>query len=144
VLPFPFYFLNNNQAMNVRPRNYAWPAFYDHVIDLVSYSFSWRAVGRRLLATSGVVPRWMNLVRAVSTEGRGRLHYYREIRRRLDSDRQFRPYFEQETTELPRFYVDMVRRTLGPLWQWLPEGALHHDPHAYLKAARPRLTACAG
>jgi hypothetical protein len=144
VLPFPFYFLNNNQAMNVRPRNYAWPAFYDHIISLVGYSFSWRAVGRRLLATSGVVPRWMNLVRAVSTEGRGRLKYYREIRRRLDSDQQFRPYFEQETTALPRFYVDMVRRTLGPLWQWLPDGALHHDPHAYLKAARPQLTACAG
>ena len=97
-----------------------------------------------MLATSGVVPRWMNLVRAVSTEGWGRLNYYREIRRRLDSDRQFRPYFEQETTALPRFYVDMVRRTLGPLWQWLPDGALHHDPHAYLKAARPQLTACAG
>src|SRR5262249_49237402 len=43
VLPFPFHFLNNNQAMNVRPRHYSWPAFYDHVIDLTSYAFSWRA-----------------------------------------------------------------------------------------------------
>ena len=24
VLPFPFHFLNNNQAMNVRPKNYSW------------------------------------------------------------------------------------------------------------------------
>src|SRR5262249_3987365 len=34
VLPFPFHFLNNNQAMNVRPMHYAWPDFYDHVVDL--------------------------------------------------------------------------------------------------------------
>jgi len=23
---------------------------------------------------------------------------------------------------------------LGPFWDWLPEGALYHDPNAYLKA----------
>src|SRR5262249_54983632 len=43
------------------------------------------------------------------------------------------PYFEQETTELPRFYVELVRQDLGRLWDWLPEGALFHDPYAYLK-----------
>src|SRR5438477_215415 len=31
VLPFPFHFLNNNEAMNVRPKNYTWQKFYDHV-----------------------------------------------------------------------------------------------------------------
>ena len=81
----------------------------------------------------------MNLVRAVSTEGFGRLKYYKEIRKRLDTDRQFLAYFEQETTELPQFYVDLVRRDLGPLWEWLPEGALHHDPHAYLKSESPSI-----
>jgi hypothetical protein len=25
---------------------------------------------------------------------------------------------------------------LGPLWEWLPAGALHHDPYAYLKSER--------
>src|SRR5262249_50877341 len=134
VLPFPYYFLNNNQAMNVRPKHYAWPSFYDHVIDLVGYSFSWRALGKRLRATAGVIPRWMNVLRAVSSEGFGRLRYYREIRRRLDADRQFRPFFEQETTELPRFYVDLVRQDLGLLWHWLPKGGLYHDAYAYLKA----------
>jgi hypothetical protein len=134
VLPFPFYFLNNNQAMNVRPRNYRWSDFYDRVIDLTRYSFSWRALCRRFRATPGLVPRWMNLLRAVSSEGFGRLKYHREIRRRLDADRQFRPYFEQETTTLPQFYVNIVRKTLGPLWDWLPQGAMDHDPNAYLHA----------
>ncbi len=134
VLPFPFHFLNNNQAMNVRPKHYAWPEFYDHIIDLLRYSFSWRTIGRRIRATGGVGPRVMNALRSVSEEGFGRLRYHREIRRRLDADRQFRPYFEQETTELPRFYVDLVRNDLGPLWPWLPEGALFHEPCAYLNS----------
>jgi len=134
VLPFPFHFLNNNQAMNVRPESYSWRELYDRLIDLTAYSFSWEAIWRRFGATRGMTARGMNVVRAVSTEGSGRLRYYREIRRRLDTDRQFLPYFEQETSELPRFYMDLARAELGPLWEWLPAGGMEHDPNAYLKA----------
>jgi hypothetical protein len=139
LLPFPFHLLNNNQAMNVRPLNYSWTQFYDRVVDLVGYSFSWRTIFRRLRATSGINPRWMNVLRAVSSEGFGRLKYHRTIRRHLDTDPEFRPFFEQRTNVLPRFYRDMVRKDLGPLWEWLPEGALYHDPNAYLAAERERL-----
>ena len=135
VLPFPFHLLNNNQAMNVRPKNYSWRELYDRVVDLTRYSFSWRSLYRRFRATRGALVRWMHLLRSVSTEGFGRLRYYREVRRRLDSDPQFAPYFAQETAELPRFYADLIRKDLGPLWHWLPPGALHHDPNAYLRAA---------
>ena len=134
VLPFPFYFLNNNQAMNVKPLHYSWHDFYDRVVDLTRYSFSARAISRRLFATEGWNSRWMNLVRAVSTEGFGRIGYHTEIRKRLDTDLQFLPYFEQQTGELPEFYVDMMRKGLGPLWEWLPAGGLHHDPYACLKS----------
>src|SRR5262245_13294506 len=34
-------------------------------------------------------PKWMNLLRAVSSEGLGRLQYHRGIHRRLDTDPQF-------------------------------------------------------
>jgi hypothetical protein len=80
----------------------------------------------------------MNILRAVSTEGFGRLRYYREICRRLATDRQFLPYFAQEKEELPRFCVDQVRKDLGPLWDWLPDGGLYHDPYAYLESERSR------
>jgi hypothetical protein len=136
VLPFPFHFLNNNHAMNVRPRNYSWRDFYDHVIDLTRYSFSWKAIARRFGATQGLTARGMNVVRAISTEGFGRLRYYKNIRRRLDNDSQFLPYFDQETAELPRFYLDLVRKDLGLLWEWLPRGALDHDQNAYSKSER--------
>lgn len=137
VLPFPHWFLNNNQAMNVRPANYGWREFYDRVIDVVGYSFSWPRIMKRMGANSGGLPRGLNFVRAISSEGFGRLKYYKEIRRRLDEDAQFRPYFEQDTTTLPDFYQGLVRKSLGPLWKWLPDGALQHDPNAYLAAQSP-------
>jgi hypothetical protein len=127
LLPFPFHFLNNHHAMNVRPRRYSWTDFYGRVVDLTRHTFSWRAIAGRYRAGEAAIPRWMNVVRAVSTEGFGRLRYYSEVLRRLDQDPQFRAYFEQETSELPEFYRARVRRDLGPLWQWLPPGALEHD-----------------
>jgi len=134
LLPFPFHFLNNNQAMNVKPKNYSWPEFYERVIDLVKYTYSWRAIFNRYRAAKGIIPRWMNVVRAVSSEGFGRIKYHTEVRRRLDTDLQFRGYFEQETTKLQESYVDLARKDLGPLWQWSPAGAMDHDPNAYLKS----------
>ncbi|HYF38981.1 MAG TPA: radical SAM protein [Gemmatimonadales bacterium] len=134
VLPFPFHFLNNNHAMNVRPKNYTWTEFYDHLVDVTSYSFSWRAIARRIPATSTAIPKWMNVVRAVSSEGFGRIRYHKTIRRLLDTDRSVRSYMEGETDTLPAFYENRIRTELGPLYQFLPEGALYHDPNAYLHA----------
>jgi hypothetical protein len=144
VLPFPFHFLDNNHAMNVRPRHYSWPEFYDHVIALTKHTFSWRAIGRRFAAMNGAIPRWMNVVRAVSSEGFGRLAYYREVRRRLDADVPLRRYFEQETTDLPAFFDAQIRNDLGPFWSFLPPGALEHDPNAYLLAQSVRPSVHAG
>jgi hypothetical protein len=134
VLPFPFHFLNNNAAMNVRPRHYTWPALYDHVIDLRKHTFSWQALARRYRANQGGLSRSLNVVRALSTEGRGRIRYDTTVRRLLDHDASVRRFFESETDVLPAFYADQVRRDLGPFWDALPPGALRHDPNAYLKA----------
>jgi len=139
VLPFPFHFLDNNHAMNVKPKNYSWRDFYDHVIGLTEYTFSWRAVAARFCAGRMMIPRFMNVVRAVSSEGSGRLRWYAQVRRRLDTDRGLRRYFEQETDELPDFYRHHVRSDLGPLWHWLPAGALDHDANAYRKAEEGQL-----
>jgi hypothetical protein len=134
VIPFPFSFLNNNGAMNIKPRNYTWPDFYEHVIDLTRYSFSHKAIYRRAAATNTFIPKWLNVIRAISTEGYGRINYYSEILRRLSEDPQFLPFFERQTVEIPQFYVDLVKKDLGSMWDWLPEGALYHDPNAYLKS----------
>jgi succinate dehydrogenase flavin-adding protein (antitoxin of CptAB toxin-antitoxin module) len=144
VLPFPFHFLNNNHAMNVKPLNYSWPDFYDGVIDVTSHTFSKRAIFNRFNANRGTVPKWMNFVRAVSSEGFGRLKYYRTVRGLLDTDRHFRAYFEGETTELHPFYVARLKHDLGPLWDYLPEGSLQHDAHAYLNSMPAPVPATTG
>jgi hypothetical protein len=134
VLPHPFHLLNNHLAMNVTPKNYSWTDFYDRVVGLTSYTFSWKAVANRYRANKGFLPSWMNVIRAISSEGSGRTQYYREIRRRLDTDPEIQRYFRGDTTDIPQFYMDRLRKTLGPFYQYLPEGALHHDPNAYLNA----------
>ena len=134
VLPFPFHFLNNNHAMNVRPKNYEWGEFYDGLIDVTSYSFSWRAIARRIPATPTAIPKWMNVVRAMSSEGWGRIDYHTKIRKLIDTDRSVRAYLDGETTVLPEFYHNRIRHDLGPMYQYLPEGAIYHDPTAYLSS----------
>jgi hypothetical protein len=56
------------------------------------------------------------------------------MRRRLDTDRELRAFFERETDEIPMFYRERIRQDLGPLYEHLPEGAMVHDPNAYLNS----------
>jgi len=134
VLPVPFQFLNAHHAMNVRPLHYDWVTFYDHVIDLTRYALTGRRVYRRLLANRGIIPKWLNLVRALSS---GRVVYQSKVRDMLASDPEFRAFFDGETERIPKFYEERVRRSLGPLWEALPEGALEHDAYAWLHARTP-------
>ena len=134
VLPFPFHFLDNNHAMNVRPKNYTWAELYDRVIELRRHSFSWRTIGRRVAANDGMLTRSLNFVRAVSSEGFGRIRYDSTIRGLLDTDASVRRFFDGDTQTVPAFYQGKVRRDLGPLWEALPAGAMEHDPNAYLRA----------
>src|SRR5260221_9449719 len=120
VLPFPFHFLNNHLAMNVKPRNYDWVDFYDKVIDLTEYTFSPRAIYRRAVATRNQTARWMNVMRAISSEGYGRIRFFKKVRERLVGDSSFRRYFEGESSVLPEFYKDIVKKDLGEWSQWLP------------------------
>ena len=80
------------------------------------------------------MPRWVSLALSLSVGGYGKIKCHSEIRRLLGTDSRFRGYFEQETEALPPFFMDRIRKELGPWWHWLPEGALYHDPNAYLKS----------
>jgi hypothetical protein len=135
VLNVPFHFLNTVHAMNVRPRHYAWPEFFDQVSGVFAYAFSPKALRRRFLAGGRRSP-WMRVEQLVRGISAGRNHRLRNIialRRCLD-DPAARAYFDGETTTLPAFFVDPIRKDLAWLWEWLPDGALYHDPNAYLNA----------
>jgi hypothetical protein len=130
VLPVPFYFLDSNHAMNVRPLNYEWVAFYDKVVEVTQHALSGARVWRRFTANSGVATRLINLVRARSSK---RVKYQARIRELLDTDATMRRFFAGESDVLPDFYRARMRRGLGPLWDALPPGALMHDQNAYLR-----------
>ena len=131
VLPFPFRFLDTQHAMNIRPKNYSWPAFYDHVVAVARDALSGRRIRARFLANRGVATRFINAVRAGTSN---RLEYQSKIRGLLESDSTVRAFFEGETRVLPAFYQKRLRKSLGTLWESLPEGAMMHDEQAYLKA----------
>ena len=133
VLPFPFHFLNNHLAMKVKPKNYEWVDFYDKVIDLTEYTFSKKAIYRRFKSTADFTAKWMNVMRAISNEGYGRIRFYKMIRKHLKEDSMFRAYFEGETNQLPPLYKSMIKKDLGIWMDRLPEAALEHDQNAYLK-----------
>ena len=136
VIPVPFHFLDLVQSMNVKPKNYSLPEFYDHVIETFEYAFSPRALARRFAANRRSYIAYEQLLRGVSSERNNRLAYHKKMRRWLDEPR-FRAFFEGDTPEVPAVLVEQVRRHLGFLWEWLPEGALTYDPNAYLGSGAP-------
>jgi hypothetical protein len=71
------------------------------------------------------------LFRGWSSERNNRMAYHVKMRGWLEEP-GFRAFMEGETREVPAVLSEQVRRHLGPLWEWLPAGALDHDPQAYL------------
>jgi hypothetical protein len=130
VNAFPFYFLDGNHAMNVKPLHYEWDELYERTSDLALYAFSPRRLARRFMANGGLPTKALNFIRAKSSR-RGK--FQSNVRRLLDKDPSVRRFFDGETDILPRYYRKRVRNHLGPLWDSLPENALMHDQNAYLK-----------
>ena len=133
VLNIPFHFLNQTHAMNVRPKNYTWPEFFDRAANLLGDVFSGTALLNRFKANKHLGTRMEQLLRGYSS---GRNHKYRNFRLLSEriKDPAVRRYFEGETEALPEFYIRPIEEDLGWLWDWLPEGALYHDPNAYLNS----------
>lgn len=140
VIGAPFHFLNNSGFMNVRPKNYEWPDFYKKLIRIHETSFSKKAIFRRFNANRGPFTKAMNVLRAISGEGWVKIKYYKNFLDKVENDKPFRDFLEQETTEIPSFFTDRIRSTLGPLSEWLPDEAIAHDPYAYQKSEKePRV-----
>ncbi len=134
LIPLPFHFLDNHH-INVRPENYGWAELYEYTAGLTEAAFSWAQIGRRFKAAPGIKSRFFNTARAISS-GRPRKHG--KMGEMMTSDASFRRFFDGESTVVPDYFVDIVRRDLGPMWQHLPAGALDHDANAYLKATEAR------
>ena len=85
-----------------------------------------------------MIPKWMNVVRAMSSEGWGRIEYHTTIRRLLDTDPTVRRFMEGETDGAARSSTrDRIRRRAR---RAVPAPArrarMMHDPNAYLKSVK--------
>ncbi len=140
VLDVPFHFLDNNSALNVKLKNYSTVEFYDHLVGLMRYSFNARAMWQRFNASSSSLPRWLNLVRAGSSEGRGRYLQHMKMRERMAHDREFIAFFAGDSAVPPSYYHHTIKEQLGPFYEHLPAGILD-----YLKRGRsaPEFTTAA-
>ncbi|GMQ81546.1 MAG: hypothetical protein BMS9Abin05_0978 [Rhodothermia bacterium] len=136
VLGTPFHFLNLFHSMNVIPKNYTWPEFYGYVADIFDFAFGPEMVGKRFRAGKSTLVRIEQRYRAISSDRNHRGRFQHRMIDRLNTEKDLRQYLEGETTSLPRFYTDAIKRDLGPMWKWLPEGAMYHDPNAYLKSTQ--------
>lgn len=125
VLDIPFLFLDGNSGLNVRPKNYTFMEFYDHFMDLSSYTLSPARIWKRFKANQHPLPRWMNLLRALfSVKGVG--GNYGEIRRQLAENREFQSFYSGESPVPPSYYHEKIRKGLGPFYNHLPQRTLDY------------------
>jgi hypothetical protein len=121
VLPVPFQFLDTAAIHNVALESYSAADFYARLGDAVAYSYSPRATLRRLRSNAhplSSLPRWMNGVRSVESQRRGR--YYRDLARRFACDRDFQAFEAGEGRRAPGFFRRAVRAEIGPFYELLP------------------------
>lgn len=130
VRPVPFHFLDSNHGMNIQPLHYDWAEFYELVTSVTRHALGPAAVWKRFVANTGVVPRLFNGIRGAGT---GRPKYQANMTEMLRSDPKVRAFFEGETREVPAFFIDRMRRELGPMWDVLPADVLDYDENAYLR-----------
>lgn len=128
VIDLPFPFLDGNSGLNVRLKNYSFIEFYDHMINLVQYSFSAQKIWKRFKTNKHPLPRWMNLLRA-SFSGKGSGGNYLTIRQLLESDKEFGAFYAGESSKPPSFYQDKIQKTMGPFYPHLPEKVLNYLKH---------------
>lgn len=136
ILPFPFHMMRPVHTLNIIPKNYTWDEFNMHMIDLLKYSFSLRANYRRFNAIHYNTSRWITLFMSLTVGGSGKIRFLSDMLKHIRSDTDFQVFLNKETTQVPKFMTEKVKKDLGPLWYWLPDKSLSYNPNV-LSKARP-------
>ena len=109
AMPFTFYYM---PYLVYTLKNYSATAYYEKLVDMVSYISSGSMLLKRLKEAPAPVSSGYNLVKTLSNRQMiGRL---RDILHLLNTDKQFRAFHEHETDVLPEFYHRQYERLLGP------------------------------
>jgi len=129
IIPFPFHLMMSVHIMNIIPKHYTWEELYAHFIDLLEYSFSPKAMYRRFCANHMLAPKWITLLLSLTIGGQGKIRYLSSLINNLNKDPDFQSFVRKERIHVPGFMIEIVKRDLGTLWQWLPDKSLSYDPY---------------
>jgi len=133
IIPFPFHIMQSVHTLNIIPRNYGWDELYSHIIDLLQYSFSSRAIHRRFRANHMGTAKWLTLLLSLTIGGRGKSQRLSSLRDNYRRNPDFQSFVNKETNCVPAFIIDRVRKDLGPMWHWLPDKTLSYDPRVFTR-----------
>lgn len=127
IIPFPFHFLKSVMTLNIKPKNYTWEEFYVYFIDLMEYTFSNKALYRRFNAINKSASTLILLFLSVFEERRERIKYLSSLVQKIHKYPDFDSFINMASPEIPAFMTEIVKRDLGPLWQWLPDKSFSYD-----------------
>ena len=109
AMPFAFYYM---PYLTYTLKNYSPVAFYEKLIDMVSYISSRSMLFKKLKKVPAPFASGYNIVKTLGNRQMvGRL---RHILNLLNTGKQFRTFHEHETDVLPEFYHRQYERLLGP------------------------------
>lgn len=125
LLDVPFLFLDGYSGLNVKMKNYSHADLFGHLIDLMQYTISPSMIWKRFKANQHTMGKWMNVLRARSSErnagaGAGMVDHYREVHGRLSGDPDFKAFYSGESIRPPAFYLQQTKKALGPFFDHLP------------------------
>lgn len=117
-VPFPL--LDGYSFFNVKLKNYDMVNFYDRLIDLMEHAWSPKAILRRFNANHAFVAKILTVGRSYTAGRIWRLYHYRNLRKRMDTDIEFRRFSYGESTLPPSFLFQNIRERTGELGYLLP------------------------
>ena len=139
ILPFPFHFLNNNHAMNVRPANYRLDGVLRQPGEPEPLLVLRPGDPAPLRGHAGRDPAVDERRARDVVRGMGSDRVPHADPRLLDTDRDVSAFLHGETDRLPAFYANRLRNDLGDMYQFLPPGGDRHDPVAYLRSVEEEM-----
>jgi hypothetical protein len=137
VLPIPFPLLDQKACSNVIRADGSTVELYRGLVRLEEMAFGAALSWARARAARRWGGRVINLIRGLGSEMRERIRWHRRMQRWLETDREFRAFFEGARVPLPAVIRDRALASLGPFAGMLPNDVIDELRVGRVLATRP-------
>jgi len=76
-----------------------------------------------------IAPKWITLLLSLTIGGSSKIRWLSTLLKNLRKEADFQSFVKKETSSVPAFMIENVKKDLGPLWHWLPNKSLSYDPN---------------